>query len=54
MPNTGNRFGQNVKINGKILFISESKANYVLESTWCKLNDTEQGIQNVYIKVSKH
>ena len=40
------------KLKAKV--ISESKANYVLERTWCKLNDTEQGIQNVYIKVSKH
>ena len=38
----------------KTKVISESKANYVLERTLCKLNYTEQGIQNVYIKVSKH
>ena len=40
--------------NTRTWVISESKANYVLERTWCKLNDTEQRIQNVYIKVSKH
>ena len=40
--------------NYKTEVISESKANYVLERTWCKLNDTGQGIQDVYIKVSKH